>query len=145
MKIVIDISEEQYEIIKECAKKQNDFCPEADSAEKIISRGMPLPKGHERKFEEIVIEYPPAELCTYPEYKGKPYFLIKYEENGEHIIGFGTYNLEVLSEYLREYFIKPIATETENEEDEYSRKISYMRRKTEKIRSVIKANKGEEE
>ena len=48
MKIVIDISEEQYEIIKECAKKQNDFCPEADSAEKIISRGIPLPKGHGR-------------------------------------------------------------------------------------------------
>ena len=49
MKIVIDIpAEEQYEIIKECAKKQNDFCPEADSAEKIISRGKPLPKGHGR-------------------------------------------------------------------------------------------------
>lgn len=46
MKIVIDISEEQYEIIKELAKKQNSFCPEADSAEKIIANGIPLPKGH---------------------------------------------------------------------------------------------------
>lgn len=62
-------------------------------------------KGHGRKFEEIVVEYPPAELCTYPEYRGKPYFSIKYEENGEHIIGFGTYKQEILSRYLREYFI----------------------------------------
>lgn len=106
MKIVIDISEEQYKIIKECAKKQNDFCPEADSAEKIISRGTPLPKEHERKFEEIMVEYPPTELCAYPEYKGKPYFSIEYEENGKHIIGFGTYNPKVLSEYIREYFLK---------------------------------------
>lgn len=60
-----------------------------------------------KKFEEIVVEYPPAELCTYPKYRGKPYFSIKYEENGEHIIGFGTYNPEVLSRYLREYFITP--------------------------------------
>lgn len=59
----------------------------------------------DRKFEKIVVDYPPAELCVYPEYKGKPYFLIKYEENGKHIIGFGTYKPEVLSEYLREYFI----------------------------------------
>ena len=59
----------------------------------------------EKKFEKIVVEYPPAELCTYPEYRGKPYFLIQYEENGEHIIGFGTYNPEVLTGYLQEYFI----------------------------------------
>ena len=72
-----------------------------------LMNSTPLPKGHGRKFEEIVVEYPPAELCTYPEHKGKPYFSIKYEENGEHIIGFGTYNPEVLSRYLREYFIAP--------------------------------------
>ena len=69
--------------------------------------GTPLSKGPRRKFEEIVVEYPPAELCTYPEYRGKPYFSIKYEENGEHFIGFGTYKPEVLSRYLREYFIMP--------------------------------------
>lgn len=46
MKIVIDISEEQYEIIKELVKKQNSFCLEADSAEKIITNGIPLPKEH---------------------------------------------------------------------------------------------------
>lgn len=61
----------------------------------------------QKKFEEIVVEYPPAELCTYPEYRGKPYFSIKYEENGEHFIGFGTYKPEVLSTYIQEYFIAP--------------------------------------
>ena len=56
-----------------------------------------------RKFLEIVTEYP--KICTYPECEGKPYYAIKYEENGETIVGFGTYKPEVLSQYLREYFI----------------------------------------
>jgi len=68
-----------------------------------VNKAKPFP---ERKFEEIVVEYPPAELCTYPEYRGKPYFSIKYQENGEHIIGFGTYNPKVLSSYLRLYFME---------------------------------------
>lgn len=58
-----------------------------------------------RKFEEIVVGYPPAELCTYPECRDKPYYSIKYEENGEHFVGFGTYNPEVLSRCLKEYFM----------------------------------------
>ena len=58
-----------------------------------------------REFEEIVVEYPPEDLCIYPEYKGKPYFGIKYKENGEEIVGYGTYNPKVLSQYLRDYFI----------------------------------------
>lgn len=63
--------------------------------------------GHreDRRFEEIVVEYPPDDLCTYPEYAGKPYFSIKYEENGEHIVGFGTYKPDVLTRYLKEYFL----------------------------------------
>lgn len=65
-----------------------------------------------RKFEGIVVEYPPADLCIYPEYKGRPYFSIRYEENGEHIIGFGTYNPEVLTRYLQEYFISDIQPKT---------------------------------
>ena len=73
---------------------------------KAIGNGTPLPNG--RKFEGIVVEYPPAELCIYPEYKGRPYFTIRYEENGEHIIGFGTYNPQVLTRYLQEYFISDI-------------------------------------
>lgn len=59
----------------------------------------------DRQFEEIVVEYPPADLCTYPEYAGKPYFGIKYIENGETFVGFGTYNPDVLTRYLKEYFL----------------------------------------
>ena len=63
----------------------------------------------DRKFLEIIAEYP--KICTYPEYKGKPYYSIKYEENGETIVGFGTYKPEVLSQYLREYFILSVKPE----------------------------------
>lgn len=56
-----------------------------------------------KKFIEIVVEYPAN--CSYPEYGGKPYFSIRYEENGEEIEGFGTYKPEVLSKYIREYFM----------------------------------------
>lgn len=56
-----------------------------------------------RIFLGIDVSYPT--ICTYPEYEGKPYYAIKYLENGEAIIGFGTYNPDVLSEYLRKYFI----------------------------------------
>lgn len=58
---------------------------------------------HGRIFQEIVVEYP--SISTYPEYKGKPYFAIKYTENGQEFIGYGTYKPEVLSEYLKEYFM----------------------------------------
>ena len=51
MQIVINISEKQYEIIKELVKNQNNVCPEADSAEKIILKGIPLPKGHGRLID----------------------------------------------------------------------------------------------
>lgn len=55
------------------------------------------------KFIEIVAEY--LTICPYPGYKDKPYFSIRYEENGELFEGFGTYKPEVLSEYIREYFM----------------------------------------
>lgn len=58
------------------------------------------------KFVEIMVDYPPAELCPYEEYKGKPYFGIKYIENGQCYVGFGTYNPKVFSRYLKEYFIE---------------------------------------
>lgn len=54
---------------------------------------------HERIFQEIVVEY-----LSYNS-KEKPYFAIKYMENGQEFIGFGTYKPEVLSEYLKEYFM----------------------------------------
>ena len=61
------------------------------------------PEQHEIIFQEIVVEYP--SISTYPEYEGKPYFSIKYVEDGRGYIGYGTYNPEVLSEYMKEYFI----------------------------------------
>ena len=61
------------------------------------------PEQHGRIFKGIVVEYP--SYNTYPEYKGKPYFSIKYTENGQEFIGYGTYKPEVLSEYLKEYFM----------------------------------------
>ena len=59
------------------------------------------------EFIGIEVSYPPPEVCCYPEYKGKPYFAIKYKEDGQYIVGFGTYNPEVLSRYIKEYFINP--------------------------------------
>lgn len=56
-----------------------------------------------KKFIEIVTTYPAS--CPYPKYEGKPYFSVRYEENGEKFEGFGTYNPEMLSEYIREYFM----------------------------------------
>lgn len=64
-----------------------------------------------RIFVELVVEYPDPELCTYKECRGKPYYSIKYIENGERYVGFGTYKPEVLSQYLKEYFISSVQPE----------------------------------
>lgn len=71
----------------------------------------------EMEFVELVVQYPPPDLCTYIEYRGKPYFSIKYIQNGETIVGFGTYKPEVLSQYLKEYFIRPIQPEQTTERE----------------------------
>ena len=63
------------------------------------------PKG-EYEFIEILAQYVPDDICTYPEYKGKPYYSIHYKQNEEEFVGFGTYIPEVLSRYLKEYFMK---------------------------------------
>lgn len=56
-----------------------------------------------RQFEGIIVEYPET---TNKEHIGKPYYSIKYIENGkDKIIGFGTYKIEVLSRYIRDYFV----------------------------------------
>ena len=114
MKLVVEIDDETYEDIKK-GKVYNSFRDVPLESALAIANGTPLPKGHGRKFEEIVAEYPPADFCPYPEYRGKAYFTIKYEENGEHIIGFGTYKPEVLSSYLQEYFIAPTIIEADKE------------------------------
>ena len=69
---------------------------------------------HERIFQEIVVEY--LSYCAYPEYKGKPYFSIKYTKNGHEFIGYGTYIPEVLSEYLKEYFMPSAQPEKRTKE-----------------------------
>lgn len=65
-----------------------------------------------RIFQEIVVEYP--SINTYTEYIGKPYFSIKYTENGKEFIGYGTYEPEVLSYYLKEYFMSSLQQERNN-------------------------------
>lgn len=69
----------------------------------LISKRAAIDAKHERIFQEIVVEYP--SYTIYPEYKGKPYFSIKYMENGQEFIGYSTYKPEVLSEFLKEYFM----------------------------------------
>ena len=118
MQIVIDIPKDVYEEIMVHNRELRESGKSAYYLEGLIQNGTPLPKGHGRKFEEIVVEYPPKNLCTYPEYKGKPYFSIKYEENGEHYIGFGTYKPEVLSRYLQKDFIALTVIEADKEEQD---------------------------
>lgn len=74
-----------------------------DATDAIIDNAPTIePK---RKFIRIITTYYPDDLICYEEYKGKPYFSIEYQENEETIVGFGTYNPDVLSRFLRDYFI----------------------------------------
>lgn len=58
-----------------------------------------------KEFEEIVVEFPNPDTCVYEEYKGMPYYSIKFHENGETRIGFGSYSTHVISDYLKKYFM----------------------------------------
>lgn len=89
-----------YEQLREAVDAAIEALKAQDAAGDTISR----------QFEEIVVEYPSFNN-TYTEYKGKPYFSIKYTENGQEFIGYGTYNPEVLSRYLRDYFMPPAQPE----------------------------------
>ena len=88
---------------KECSMYNGDG--EICRIEEWLKALPSAPPEQQRTFVELVVEYPDPELCTYKEYKGKPYYSIKYIENGEIHIGYGTYNPKVLSQYLKEYFI----------------------------------------
>ena len=79
-----------------CGIDGAEIIRELPSAETEITRC-------ERTFQAIIVEYP--SISTYPEHEGKPYFSIKYTENGQGFIGYGTYNPEVLSGYLKKYFM----------------------------------------
>ena len=87
---------------------KDGYCQYDDIAEIIPTEQKPCEDAISREFVELVVEYPPADLCTYPEYKGKPYYSIKYYENGEEFVGYGTYKPEVLSRYLKEYFMPSV-------------------------------------
>ena len=89
---------------------------------------------HGRVFKGIVVEYP--SYNTYPEYIGKPYFSIKYTENGQEFIGYGTHNPEVLSEYLKEYFM-PFAQPDLSEYSDKLWRAAYERGKKEAQSEII--------
>lgn len=88
-----------------------------------------------KTFVELVVEYPDPELCTYEEYKGKPYYSIKYTENGETYVGYGTYNPEVLSLYLKEYFMPSAQPDKEALDDAYAHGYTYAESKYRAIMS----------
>ena len=89
-------------LTKETAQDMLDHLP---SIQPTAKENLVVGDCISREFIEIVINYPPADLCVYPEYKGKPYYSIKYRENGENHVGFGTYKIEMLSQWIKEYFI----------------------------------------
>ena len=89
--------------------------PNAEIQEECKPYGKTAVAKSKRTFVELHAEYQHPDLCTYPEYKGKPYYSIKYIEDGECFIGFGTYKLEVLSRYLRDYFMPPVQPELNSE------------------------------
>lgn len=90
------LDEEGYHGEKWCAMA------EAKMVIENLPSTQPEPQ-HGRIFQEIVVEHP--SISTYTEYEGKPYFSIKYTENGQEFIGYGTYKPEVLSGYLKDYFM----------------------------------------
>lgn len=107
MKLMVDLNDEVYNNVVIKNEYTNRDIISLRNALMDAMFFQSYPSDHERKFEKIIVRYPPEASCVYPEYKGKPYFSIQYEENGEHIVGFGTYNPDVLSRYLTEYFIIP--------------------------------------
>ena len=86
----------------------SDAIDAAENALEALPSAQPGQR-NARVFQGIVVEYP--SISAYPEYEGKPYFSIKYTENGQEFIGYGTYKPEVLSEYLKEYFMPPTQPE----------------------------------
>jgi hypothetical protein len=84
-----------------------------DTLKRMIDELTEPCEDNQREFIELVVEYINPDLCTYPEYRGKPYFSIKYRENGKEYIGFGTYKIEFLSQWIKEYFMPNIQPKTD--------------------------------
>lgn len=59
----------------------------------------------DREFIEIIVDYPAK--CYNPHFKdGDPYYQIHYKEKEQDIVGYGTYNIKVFSEYIREFCMR---------------------------------------
>jgi len=91
-----------------------DYVDEYDKAQ-LSQEDATIVAKSKRTFVELLVHYPHPDVCTYPEYKGKPYYSIKYIEDGECFVGFGTYKPEVLSQYLRDYFMPSAQLEERTE------------------------------
>ena len=142
-RITIDLTMETYETVKDIAEKNGmsvmatirrsvddlinkECCYISDDDQKqklqtVFHSGPTcnILNGHiGRKFIEIIVNYPSADLCIYPEYKGKPYYSIKYRENGKEYVGFGTYKIEILSQWIKEHFISVTSEPFEQQESE---------------------------
>lgn len=99
-----DIEKYHFELHRVGPLYESILIDAADALEHFVDCNR---KKDEMEFIGIDLSYPDPEVCTYKEYKGKPYFGIKYKINGNVYVGFGTYKPEILSVYIRNYFIKP--------------------------------------
>lgn len=101
------------EAIKDlCQRLAADGCEYWDAESNFCALYRPAAVPRNKLFEEVVVEYPDPDKCAYQEYKGKPYYSIRYREDGQGYLGFGTYKPEVLSQYLKEYFVHPVEPRT---------------------------------
>ena len=87
----------------ECQIEDGDYHADGIMYELDCLPSVQPEQKNERIFQEIVVEYP--SISTYPECEGKPYFSIKYTEDRQDFIGYGTYKPDVLSEYLKKDFM----------------------------------------
>ena len=54
-----------------------------ETAYDIVGNLSSIKIDRNRNFLEIIVEYP--KICIYPEYEGKPYYSIKYEEKAKRL------------------------------------------------------------
>ena len=103
--LIVSIPEDEYEKIM----SNDEFHTNRDNIVHYVKNGLLLetamPTINIKVFEKIIVRYPPDDVCSYPKYRGKPYYSIQYLENGEHIVGFGTYDVNILSDFIKTYFI----------------------------------------
>ena len=101
----------------ECQIEDGDYHADGIMYELDCLPSVQPEQKNERIFQEIVVEYP--SISTYPECEGKPYFSIKYTEDRQDFIGYGTYKPDVLSEYLKKDFMPSAQPEPEHTMEEF--------------------------